>query len=59
MILRNFGAFQITVAKPKVGRNPKEPNKPVPIPARTIVKYKPGKEMKERVEEIPPVLKSA
>lgn len=54
VVLRNFGAFQVTVAKPKVGRNPKDPSKPVPIPARTIVKFKPGKEMKERVEEIPP-----
>lgn len=54
VVLRNFGAFQITVTKPKVGRNPRQPETPVNIPARTIVKFKPGKEMKEKVEEIPP-----
>lgn len=53
VVLRNFGAFQINVAKPKIGRNPRRPETPVEIPARTIVKFKPGKEMKERVEELP------
>ncbi len=49
VVLRNFGSFHLTVTKPKIGRNPKRPETPVEIPARSIVKFKPGKEMKDRV----------
>lgn len=49
VILRNFGAFEVKERKAKVGRNPKNPSKNVPIPARAVVKFKPGKEMKEQV----------
>lgn len=55
VVLRNFGSFQITVTKPKIGRNPKKPETPVEIPARAIVKFKPGKEMKDRVADARPV----
>lgn len=49
VVLRNFGTFEVRVAKAKVGRNPNNPEKDVPIPARCVVKFKPGKELKERV----------
>ena len=49
VILRNVGAFQVKRTKPKVGRNPSQPGSEVAIPERTIVKFKPGKEMKDRV----------
>jgi DNA-binding protein HU-beta/integration host factor subunit alpha len=49
VILRNFGAFEVREMKAKVGRNPKNPNKDVAIPAHAAVKFKPGKEMKEKV----------
>ena len=49
VVLRNFGTFEIQVTQPKVGRNPNNPAHAVPIPARTVVKFKPGKEMKEKV----------
>ena len=49
VVLRNFGSFEIREMKAKIGRNPKDPLKSVPIPARAAVKYKPGKEMKEKV----------
>jgi nucleoid DNA-binding protein len=49
VILRNFGAFQVKRAKAKIGRNPARPGSEVTIPERTIVKFKPGKEMKDRV----------
>jgi DNA-binding protein HU-beta/integration host factor subunit alpha len=49
VVLRNFGAFEVREMKAKVGRNPKDPSKNVPIPARAVVKFKPGKEMKEKV----------
>ena len=55
VVLRNFGTFQVNVTKPKVGRNPKRPERSVEIPARSIVKFKPGKEMKEKVEEAKPL----
>jgi len=49
VVMRNFGAFQVREMKAKIGRNPKDPSKDVPIPARAAVKFKPGKEMKEKV----------
>lgn len=49
VVLRNFGSFEIREMKAKIGRNPKDPLKSVPIPARAAVKFKPGKEMKEKV----------
>jgi nucleoid DNA-binding protein len=49
VVLRNFGAFEIREMKAKIGRNPKYPLTEVLIPARAAVKFKPGKEMKEKV----------
>lgn len=46
---RNFGVFQIKQRKPRIGRNPNKPENVVPIPARRVVKFKPGKVMKQRV----------
>ncbi|NNC90547.1 MAG: integration host factor subunit beta [Akkermansiaceae bacterium] len=57
VVMRNFGTFEVKQTKAKVGRNPKDPSKDVPIPPRAIVKFKPGKEMKERVARILPVLR--
>lgn len=54
VVMRNFGAFQVREMKAKVGRNPKDPSKDVPIPARAVVKFKPGKEMRESVARILP-----
>ncbi len=53
VVLRNFGAFQVTKSKPKIGRNPKKPKATVEIPARAVVKFKPGKVMRERVSQLP------
>ena len=47
--LRNFGVFEVKLRKPRIGRNPNDPDKDVAIPARTVVKFKPGKEMREQV----------
>lgn len=52
VVLRNFGAFQVKEVAAKVGRNPKKPGSKVLIPARASVKFKPGKEMKEKVATI-------
>jgi nucleoid DNA-binding protein len=58
VVLRNFGTFEVKVTKPKVGRNPNDPTKDVPIPARAVVKFKPGKELKDKVAQILPSLTS-
>ena len=47
--LRNFGVFEVKLRKPRVGRNPNDPAKDVQIPARAVVKFKAGKEMREQV----------
>lgn len=58
VVMRNFGAFQVREVKGKIGRNPKDPAKAVPIPARAVVKFKPGKEMKEKVSCVLPLIQS-
>ena len=56
VVMRNFGSFQVREMKGKVGRNPKNPGQDMQIPARAVVKFKPGKEMKERVARILPLI---
>lgn len=52
--LRNFGVFEVKVRKARVGRNPNNPGTDVPIPQRAVVKFKPGKEMREAVLKLSP-----
>lgn len=47
--LRNFGVFEIQTRQSRVGRNPKKPEDTVVIPERKVVKFKPGKVMKETI----------
>ena len=47
--LRNFGVFEVKIRKARVGRNPNKPETNVPIPARAMVKFKAGKEMRAEV----------
>ena len=49
---RNFGVFEISTRKSRVGRNPNKPEHTVVIPERRVVKFKPGKIMKQRVTGI-------
>lgn len=56
VVMRNFGTFEVRQTKAKVGRNPKNPGLDVPIPPRAVVKFKPGKEMKEKVAPILPLI---
>ena len=46
--LRNFGVFKQKWRKARLGRNPKT-GQEVPIPARKVALFKPGKIMKERM----------
>jgi len=52
--LRNFGVFEVKVRKARIGRNPNKPQTDVPIPERSVVKFKPGKEMRADVLKLPP-----
>ena len=52
--LRNFGVFEVKVRKARIGRNPNAPATDVPIPQRTVVKFKPGKEMRTEVLKLSP-----
>ena len=52
--LRNFGVFEVKIRKARVGRNPNAPATDVPIPARAVVKFKSGKDMREAVIKLTP-----
>src|SRR5947208_15292554 len=52
--LRNFAVFEVKVRKARIGRNPNAPATDVPIPQRTVVKFKPGKEMRNEVLKLSP-----
>ncbi|MBE0544234.1 MAG: integration host factor subunit beta [Verrucomicrobia bacterium] len=52
--LRNFGVFEVKIRKARIGRNPNAPETDVPIPERSVVKFKPGKEMRAEVLRLPP-----
>jgi nucleoid DNA-binding protein len=57
--LRNFGVFEVKIRKARVGRNPNAPERDVPIPSRAVVKFKPGKEMREAVLKLTPAAAAA
>jgi len=44
---REFGVFEVTVRKARIGRNPNKPEDVVQIPTRKVVKFKPGKRMRQ------------
>lgn len=48
--IRGFGSFALHNRPARVGRNPKTGD-PVKIPAKHVPHFKPGKEMRERVNE--------
>lgn len=50
--LRNFGVFEIQTRKSRKGRNPKRPQETVAIPERKIVKFRAGRELKDRVAKL-------
>ena len=52
--LRNFGVFEVKVRKERKGRNPNKPKDEVIIPERAVVKFRPGKELKEKVDKLDP-----
>jgi DNA-binding protein HU-beta/integration host factor subunit alpha len=57
VIIRNFGVFQVSEIKAKIGRNPRNPGKDIHIPACAVVKFKPGKELKAKVAQTLPIIR--
>lgn len=49
--LRNFGVFQIKKRVARMARNPRT-GEQVPVRAKNVVTFKPGKEMEARVREV-------
>ncbi len=49
--LRNFGVFQIKKREARMARNPRT-GEQVPVKAKFVVTFKPGKEMEARVRDI-------
>jgi len=51
---REFGVFEVMNRKARVGRNPNRPETDMPIPARSMVKFKMGKVMRAEVLKLTP-----
>ena len=49
--IRGFGSFRTRQRRARIGRNPKTGAR-VEVPAKRIAFFKPGKELRELVEEI-------
>ena len=48
--IRGFGSFSLHYRPSRVGRNPKS-GEPVMLPAKFVPHFKPGKELRDRVNE--------
>jgi len=49
--LRNFGIFEVKKRRPRLARNPRSGEK-VAVPSRVVVRFKPGREMEQRVGQL-------
>ena len=52
--LRNFGVFAVKKRRPRRARNPRT-GQAVAVPAKLVVTFKPGRDMEERVGQLPKV----
>jgi len=50
--IRGFGSFSLHYRPPRKGRNPKT-GAPVDLPSKYVPHFKPGKELRERVNNTP------
>ena len=48
--IRGFGSFSLHYRAPRMGRNPKRGD-PVSLPGKDVPHFKPGKELRERVNQ--------
>jgi len=49
--IRDFGSFDLKQKNPRIGRNPKTGER-IQVPAKVVPRFKPGKELRERVDTI-------
>jgi len=50
VVLVGFGSFQVVKRAAREGRNPRT-GKPIKIPAKNVVKFKPGKKLEEAAQK--------
>ena len=50
--IRGFGSFALNYRPPRMGRNPKSGDK-VSVPEKWVPHFKAGKELRERVDNLP------
>ncbi|WP_411832048.1 integration host factor subunit beta [Pseudoxanthomonas mexicana] len=55
--IRGFGSFSLHYRPPRVGRNPKT-GESVALPAKHVPHFKPGKELRERVSAVTPIVEN-
>lgn len=48
--IRGFGSFSLHYRPPRVGRNPKSGD-PVSLPAKYVPHFKPGKQLRDRIDQ--------
>ncbi|MFT5833037.1 MAG: DNA-binding protein HU-beta [Cognaticolwellia sp.] len=48
--LVGFGTFSLSYRAARTGRNPRQPNQTIDIPAKVVAKFKPGKELSSAVD---------
>lgn len=48
--IRDFGSFSVNYRPPRTGRNPKT-GAAVPVPGKYVPHFKPGKELRKRVDQ--------
>lgn len=53
--IRSFGIFRVHLRGPRVARNPKS-GEAVNVPAKPVLRFKPGKLLSERVRGRPPII---
>lgn len=46
---REFGVFESVKRRPRIGRNPAHPQQTYQVPEHRVVRFKPGKIMKDKV----------
>jgi integration host factor subunit beta len=47
---RDFGVFEVRIRKPRMAQNPRTLQR-VPVPVKAAVKFKAGRQMKDRVQK--------
>ncbi len=50
--IRGFGSFSLSNRQPRLGRNPRS-GELVQVPAKRVPHFKPGKELREKVDQAP------